>query len=285
MDLFLLSNKVSQTLAESVARHGDFKNIASTLSEYSCKEIELHTPDVTPSVSMVGHDRDSNRTVIEALLHASLSSRKILVMPYLPYVRQERENSLSTLKMFLDILSNQGITVITSDVHGATPISNGYDVHEITHHEIFGDETSRLQGVIVGPDRGSIRRLNQYHNSTIAVLKKSRAKDGAVTIQGNAEEFDRKDCIIIDDIVDSAHTVCGAAKFLKESGAKTVKAFVTHNLLNSDSVKRINESEIDHLVVTNTITPHESVLKCEKIKIVDVGQVIANKLHGIIKKG
>lgn len=285
MDLFLLSNKLSQALAESVAKHGKLRNVESELSEYNCNEIELHIPSITPSMAMVGLDRDSNRAFIEALLHASLASRKILILPYLPYVRQERSGNLSPLKMLLDILTNKGITIVTLDVHGVTPLSNDYDLYEINHYEIFGAEIAKLNCLLVGPDTGSIRRLHQYPNTPIAALKKFRAKDGVIRIEGNAEEFDRKDCIIIDDIVDSAHTVCSAAKFLKESGAKTVKAFVTHNLLNSESVKRVNDSAIDRLVMTNTVAPHESALQCEKIKIVDVGQVIANKLHGIIKKG
>lgn len=288
MSHFLLSNKAAYQLAQTISTHLNCEILESEVLHYNSHEIELKPPQITSHFSIVGHSGDSNMSIIESLLHITNTASHTLILPYLPYCRQDKAAKISALRVFLDALVAANATVITLDVHGHTPISDPYNFIEITHCEMFSEHISQASGIIVSPDKGGLRRLRQYQDANFqhtSALHKERTAPGVVKITGNNQDFDRKDCIIIDDIVDSANTICSAARFLKESGAKKIKAFITHNLLNEAAVKLIEDSPIDSLILTNSVAPQKCALACGKIQIVDVGHTIARKLQDIIKKG
>ncbi|MDF3047797.1 MAG: ribose-phosphate pyrophosphokinae [Candidatus Midichloriaceae bacterium] len=165
------------------------------------------------------------------------------------------------------------------------PILIGADAEKLAATLQFFKLTEYTKdAVFVSPDAGSKRRLKFFLDVGYygIALNKVRKSPSEVCISGKCEDFNRKDCIILDDIVDSANTVCRAAEFLKKCGAQRIIGYISHNLLNPDAVKRIEDSPINYLVLSDTNAPKPFVLDCEKIKIASVAAVMAKHLQNII---
>ena len=222
-------------------------------------------------------------------LKRSSASKITAVVPYFGYARQDRRVRSSRVpisaKVVSDMFSSVGINrVLTLDLHSETiqgffdmPADNIYATKLMV--EDISKNYSQDNLVIVSPDVGGVvrsRALAKYLGGLdLAIIDKRRdlANESEVmNIIGNVEG---KECILPDDIIDTAGTLCNAAKALKDAGASKVSAYITHPVLSGPAIERISNSEIDELVVTNSIPLTKDGQKCSKIRVISIAPLIS----------
>jgi ribose-phosphate pyrophosphokinase len=141
------------------------------------------------------------------------------------------------------------------------------------------DNNDRNEVVVVSPDVGGVvrsRALAKLLDDTdLAIIDKRRALANESEVMNIIGEVEGKVCIVPDDIIDTAGTLCNAAKALKDNGAKAVKAYITHPVLSGPAIERLNKSEIDELIVTNSIPLNKEAKKCSKIRVISIANIIA----------
>ncbi|GIR74021.1 MAG: hypothetical protein CM15mP76_07480 [Prochlorococcus sp.] len=141
------------------------------------------------------------------------------------------------------------------------------------------DNNDRNEVVVVSPDVGGVvrsRALAKLLDDTdLAIIDKRRAVANESEVMNIIGEVEGKVCIVPDDIIDTAGTLCNAAKALKDKGAKAVKAYITHPVLSGPAIERLNKSEIDELIVTNSIPLNKDAKKCSKIRVISIANIIA----------
>lgn len=202
--------------------------------------------------------QDANKQIIELLLtinavkHSGIKQIN-LILPYIAYSRQDKIKTTEStgIEVIANILNNTGIdNLITIDIHNKNSLQL-FDFPVINIDTAsFATETKKNK-LIVMPDIGALNRSNLSRNVTY--LEKTRHdKDISFKIFGAIND---KDCLLIDDIIDSGKTLCLAAEFLIEHGAKSVDAYATHALLSKESCERIDNSAITHLTISNSVAP------------------------------
>lgn len=215
--------------------------------------------------------------LIEAAKKAG-AAKVILVMPYFGYARQDNISSQSVIpaQLIASFLENLGVNhLITVDLHSdktekffSIPVSN---LEPITLYLPFLKTYNNF--VLVAPDKGSINRIQKISNllnAELAYITKERNINNncnMISITGNVKE---KNCILIDDIIDSGETIYKAAEFLKEYSALSVSAFITHAVLSTDSKDKIENSAIDNIFVTDTIEASDLPSKFHIIPVLPI---------------
>ena len=141
------------------------------------------------------------------------------------------------------------------------------------------DNNERKDIVLVSPDVGGVVRTRAIakllDDSDLAIIDKRRAAANQSEVMNIIGDIEGKVCIVPDDIIDTAGTLCNAANALKEKGAKAVKAYITHPVLSGPAIERLEKSDIDELVVTNSIPLSQEAQKCSKIRVISLGSTIA----------
>ena len=219
------------------------------------------------------------------------SARRITaVIPYFGYARQDRRSAPRTpisAKLVANLITSAGASrVVTMDLH-AGQIQGFFDipvdnlmaapvmVKDIMYH--FRDKTP----MIVSPDVGGVvraRGIAKRLHADLAIIDKRREKAGVSEVMNIIGEVEGQDCILVDDIVDSAGTLCNAAVALKNAGAKSVYAYVTHGVLSGDAVKRVTDSPLESLVITDTIEPTQAVKEARNIRVVSVAELVGESI-------
>ena len=215
----------------------------------------------------------ANDNLMELLIMADALKRAsanhiTAVVPYYGYARQDRKTrgrEPITSKLVADLMTTSGITrVVTVDLH-AGQIQGFFDVPvgHLGSASIIAryinqkkEETDLGDIVVVSPDLGGVTRardLADRVNAPIAIIEKRRPRPGVAEVMNIIGDVEGKTCIIVDDIVDTAGSLCGGAKALKERGAAKVMAACAHAVLTDPAVERIQNSDISELVITNTI--------------------------------
>ena len=242
----------------------------------------------------------ANDNLMELLIMAdalkrSSASRITAVIPYFGYARQDRRSKARTpisSKLVANLIVEAGIErVLTLDLH-ATQIQGFFDIPvdnlyaspifamDISHH--FKGNIEDL--MIVSPDVGGVERARELAsrlNSPLSIVDKRRERAGEVaemTVIGSVKD---KKCVIVDDIVDTAGTLCKAAEVLIENGASEVHAYITHGVLSGQAVDRIENSVMKSLVVTDSIEADNSILACRNIRIVPTAPMFAQAILNI----
>ena len=228
--------------------------------------------------------------MIDALKRAS-AGRITAVMPYYGYARQDRKSKSRdpiTAKLVADLITAAGADrVLTMDLHAAQ-IQGFFNIPldhlvgmPILAREFVKKEIEDL--VVVSPDLGSVTRARNFANyldAPIAIIDKRRPKANVSEIMNIIGEIKDKNVVIIDDIIDTAGTLCNAANALKERGAKSVRACATHGVLSGPAIQRIKDSAIEELILLDTIQlPEEKQL--DKIEVVTVAEVFAEAIKRI----
>jgi ribose-phosphate pyrophosphokinase len=141
------------------------------------------------------------------------------------------------------------------------------------------ENNERKDIVLVSPDVGGVVRTRAIarllDDSDLAIIDKRRAAANQSEVMNIIGDIEGKVCIVPDDIIDTAGTLCNAAKALKEKGAMAVKAYITHPVLSGPAIERLEKSDIDELVVTNSIPLSQEAEKCSKIRVISLGSTIA----------
>ena len=225
--------------------------------------------------------------MIDALRRAS-ASRITAVIPYFGYARQDRrvrsERVPISAKLVADMLQSAGANrVLTIELHSDQiqgffniPVDNVYGTSVIFDHIV---KTKYKNQMVVSPDVGGVvraRALAKFlDDADLAIIDKRREKENQSQVMNVIGDVKDKTCILVDDIIDTAGTLCNAAQALKDAGAAKVKAYITHPVLSGPAIERISNSSIDELVVTNSISLSPDAEKCSKIRVISLAPTIA----------
>lgn len=284
-----LASEVSEILGMSLS--------AADVGYFSDGEIKVQIED-----NVRGHDTfiiqstctPQNKNLMELMLLAdalkrSSASRITAVVPYYGYARQDRRVRSARVpisaKVVADMFSSVGIDrVLTIDLHSETiqgffdmPADNVYAAKLMVDDIKANNERKDI--VLVSPDVGGVVRTRAIakllDDSDLAIIDKRRAAANQSEVMNIIGDIEGKVCIVPDDIIDTAGTLCNAANALKDKGAKAVKAYITHPVLSGPAIERLEKSEIDELVVTNSIPLSQEAEKCSKIRVISLGSTIA----------
>jgi ribose-phosphate pyrophosphokinase len=228
--------------------------------------------------------------ILDALRRAS-AYRVTAVIPYFGYARQDRKDQPRvpiTAKLVANILTRAGASrILTLDLH-AGQVQGFFDVplDHLYAINVFVDYFKRIKLndlVIVSPDVGGIKMARAYakrFGADLAIVDKRRDSPDSTAVMHILGEVKDKNVIIVDDIVATGSSIVEAAKALKEAGAKKIFAAITHGVLSSDAVKKINNSKIDSLAITDSI-PLDKSKKSKKIKVISVDKLFADAIRRI----
>ncbi len=228
----------------------------------------------------------------DALRRAS-AGRITAALPYFGYARQDRRVRSSRVAISAKVVANMlqvaGVDrVLTMDLH-ADQIQGFFDipVDNIYAAPILLSDIARRKMdkvVVVSPDVGGVvraRALAKRLDSDLAIIDKRRPKANVAEVMNIIGEVHGRTCFLMDDMVDTAGTLCRAAEALKKHGAVQVVAYCTHAVLSGGAVRRLNESALDELVVTDSIPPSEESRGSSKIRVLGCGQLIGETIHRI----
>ena len=281
---------VPVTLVEArVERFNDGEIFVEVYENVRGEDMFILQPTSSPA-----NDNLMELLIITDALRRSSAGRITAVIPYFGYARQDRRTKARTpisAKLVANLIAQAGIDrVLTMDLHAAQ-IQGFFDipVDNLYASPIFAlDIQASFKGLsdvlVISPDVGGVtraRELAQRIHCGFAVVDKRRSKPGEVgdmTVIGDVKGMR---CIIIDDIVDTAGTLCKAAEVLMESGAKEVHAYISHGVLSGPAVERVKASMLKSLVITDTIEPTPAVLGCPNIRIVPTAPMFAQAIVNI----
>lgn len=219
------------------------------------------------------------------------SARRITaVIPYFGYARQDRRTSGRTpisAKLVANLITEAGASrVLTLDLH-AGQIQGFFDIPTDNLHSVptLARDIARTKDVsnvvVVSPDVGGVvraRSLAKRLNAGLAIVDKRREKAGESEVMNVIGDVNAKDCILVDDIVDSGGTLCNAADALMARGATSVTAYITHGVLSGSAADRISNSQLKELVITDSIQPTPAVMNTANIRVLSVGELIGEAI-------
>jgi len=229
--------------------------------------------------------------MIDAIKRAS-ASRVTAVIPYFGYARQDRRPRSArvpiTAKVAAKMISAVGTDrVVTIDLHADQiqgffdiPVDNVY-ASPLTLADIWQRQSS-LETIVVSPDVGGVvraRAIAKRLGSDLAIIDKRRPRANVATVMNIIGDVQGKCCVLVDDMVDTAGTLCSAAAALKGKGASRVVAYCVHPVLSGPAVDNISQSELDELVVTDTIPLSQAAQNCGKIRQLSVAQMLAETIR------
>ena len=227
---------------------------------------------------------------IDAARRAS-AKRITAVIPYFGYARQDRKDEGRTAisaKLIANLITSAGVNrVVTTDLHAGQiqgffdiPLDNLFSVNELIKD--MKEKTIGKNLAIVSPDVGGVVRARAFAkriNASLVIIDKRRERAGESEVMNIIGEVENKTCILLDDIVDSGGTLCNAAKALKDNGAKEIYSYIVHGVLSGDALKKIENSEIKELVLTDSIEVSEEIKNTKNIRHISIAPLMgeANK--------
>ncbi len=250
---------------------------------------------IIQSTSKPANDHLMELLIIADALRRSSASRITAVIPYFGYARQDRRTKARTpisAKLVANLIVKSGIDrVLTMDLHSAQvqgffdiPVDNLYasPLFELDIKRRFAGQEHNL--VVVSPDVGGVgraRELAQRIGIDLAVVDKRRDAPGVVSAMSIIGGVEGRCCILVDDICDSAGTLCKAAELLEGNGAGEIHAYLTHGVMSDKAVRRIEQSDLTSVVVTDTIKPSSSVEASSKVNICPTAPLFARAILNI----
>ena len=229
----------------------------------------------------------------DALRRAS-AGRITAVVPYYGYSRQDRRvRSVRvpiSAKTIADMIVGSGVDrVLTVDLHAEqiqgffdVPVDNIYG-SPVLHEDIVKQNYENL--IVVSPDIGGVVRARaiakRLNDADLAIIDKRRPKANVSQVMNLIGDVKGKTCLIADDMVDTAGTLCKAAAALKEYGAKKVVAYCTHPVLSGAAISNISSSDLDELVVTDTIPLNKEAAACKKIRVLTIAPLLAESIRRV----
>jgi len=231
--------------------------------------------------------------MVDAARRAS-SARITAVIPYFGFGRQDRRPRSArvpiTAKLVAKLIGTAGVDrVLTVDLH-ADQIQGFFDIpvdNVYASPILLGDVWKQKYNdmVVVSPDVGGVVRARalakRLGDADLAIIDKRRARANQSEVMNIIGEVEGKNCVMIDDMVDTAGTLCHAAGALKKNGAVSVAAYITHPVLSGPAVSRISESELDEIVVTDTIPLNEEAKACKQIRQLSIAEMLAETMRRI----
>lgn len=299
-DLKIFSGASNKPLTDEVCCLFDFPQGSVDVGTFSDGEIQIEINEnvrgtdvflIQSTCTPVNNNLMELLILIDAMKRAS-AERITAVIPYYGYARQDRKaapRAPISAKLVADLLTTAGANrVLTMDLHAGQiqgffniPVDNLYAAPIIFKY-LKDKYNNNL--VIVSPDAGGVERARSMAKSldtTIAIIDKRRLKPNEASVMNIIGEIEGKNALILDDMTDTAGTLTHGAKALMERGAKTVSACCTHPVLSGPAVKRINESPLEELIVTNTIPLSDEAQQSDKFKVLSVAELFAEAIKRI----
>jgi ribose-phosphate pyrophosphokinase len=297
----LISCNANRPLSEAIADYLDMRLTRSEVKNFADQEIFVRIDEnvrgedvfVIQSTSYPANDNLMQLLIMMDALRRASARRITAVIPYFGYARQDRKTDGRTpisAKLVANLISASGADrVLTVDLH-AGQIQGFFD---IPTDNLFGgpvmiDDIKERFGkdkiVMVSPDVGGVvraRALANKLNADLAIVDKRRPEAGKSEVMNIIGDVSGKACIMLDDICDSGGTLANAAAALKDQGAVSVSAYVTHGVLSGNAVQRIEKSVLDELVMTDTIQPSDAALKSKKIRVLPMSPLLGEAIRRI----
>ena len=298
----LLAGNSNRSLAQAIAEYLDIPLTKAQVRRFADNEVFVTIDEnvrgedvfVIQSTSYPANDNLMELLIcIDALKRAS-GRRITAVAPYFGYARQDRKTGGRTpisAKLVANLITRAGADrVLTMDLHAGQiqgffdiPTDNLLPARRMAE-DIKGHYRKTDDLMIVSPDVGGVvraRALASRLGADLAIVDKRRSGPGQSEVMNIIGDVAGRRCILYDDIVDSAGTLCNAAKALMEHGATDVAAYVTHGVLSGGAVERVNDSVLKELVVTDSIEASDSVAASEKVRIVSCAPLIGEAIRRI----
>ncbi len=247
---------------------------------------------VQPTSSPVNDNLMELLIMCDALRRASVASITA-VIPYYGYARQDRKvapRTPITSKLVADLLVASGVDrVVCVDLH-AGQIQGFFNIpfdHLYALPVFLNDYLKQkydAEAVFVSPDAGGVERTRAYSKrlgASLAIIDKRRERANVSEVMHLIGDVKGRDCIIVDDLIDTAGTLCNAARAVMDNGARSVVACATHGVLSGPAVQRIQESPLSEVVVTNSIRPSEEAAACNKIRFLSIAKLLAEAIRRI----
>ncbi|MEC9330171.1 MAG: ribose-phosphate pyrophosphokinase [Pseudomonadota bacterium] len=300
-DLAIFTGNANPELAKEVAGHlgtGLGRALVGTFSDGEVNvEIMEHVRDrdvfvIQPTSAPASRNLMELLVMIDALKRSS-AERVTAVMPYYGYARQDRRPRTArvaiTAKLVADMIGVAGADrVVTMDLHADqiqgffdVPVDNIYAA-PVLNSELWRQQPENL--LVVSPDVGGVlraRAMAKQLGADLAIIDKRRPKANEAKVMHIIGAVDNHTCVLMDDMVDTANTLCEAASALKDAGARQVSACCTHPVLSGSAVERIMASELDEIVVTNSIPLNDEARNCDKIRQISIAELLAEAIRRI----
>ena len=288
-------------LAKKVAKHLGMELGRATVDRFSDGEVMVELQDnvrgkdvfVLQSTCAPTNDTLMEVMVMVDALRRASAGRITAAIPYFGYSRQDRRPRSArvaiTAKVVANMLTSVGVNrLLTMDLHSdqiqgffEIPVDNIY-ASPVLLDDLTKQHHTNL--VVVSPDVGGVvraRALAKQMGSDLAIIDKRRPKANVAKVMNIIGDVAGRTCVIMDDMVDTANTLCEAASALKKKGAFKVVAYCTHPVLSGTAIERIKASELDELVVTDTIPLREEAASCKKVRQLSVGELMAETIRRI----
>ena len=303
--LTLFAGNANQALAHDIARHLMTPLGRAYVGRFSDGEVNIELMEnvrgrdvfiVQPTCPPVNEHLIELLVMVDAARRAS-AARITAVVPYFGYSRQDRRpratRAAITAKLVANMLQSAGVDrLLTIDLH-AEQIQGFFDIpvdNVYASPVLLGDAyRQRYENmIVVSPDVGGVVRARalakRLDDADLAIIDKRRPRPNESKVMNIIGDVNGRTCVIMDDMVDTANTLCEAAKALKEQGAVRVVAYCTHPVLSGPAVERIANSVIDELVVTDTIPLRADAEACPKIRQVSVAELLAETMRRICEE-
>lgn len=300
--MMLFSGNSNRPLAEAISSHLNIPLSKAKLGRFSDGEMDIEILD-----NVRGHDvyiiqsicAPASENLMELLimtdaLRRASAARITAVIPYFGFARQDRRMRAArvpiTAKVVADLISSVGINrILTADLHADQiqgffymPLDNVYAT-PLMVEDIKKKGFNKI--MVISPDVGGVVRARAMAkalpNADLAIIDKRRPNPNEAQVMHVIGEVDECDCIIVDDIIDTAGTMRMAVDALKKHGAASITAYSTHPVLSGKALENIEHSALDELVVTDTIPSLEKVQKCKKIRQISLSRLLAKAIRRI----
>lgn len=299
--MMVFTGNANRELAQNIAQFLNISLGKATVEKFSDGEIMVEILDnvrgkdvfiVQPTCVPTNDNLMELMVMTDAIRRAS-AKRITLVVPYFGYSRQDRRPRSArvaiTAKVVANMLTGVGADrVLTVDLHADQiqgffdcPVDNVY-ASPVLLGDIWKHKHENL--VVVSPDVGGVVRARvtaKHLDVELAIIDKRRPRANVAKVMNIIGDVEGRTCILIDDMVDTAGTLCAAAAALKEQGATRVMAYCTHAILSGPAVENIENSVLDELVVTDTIPLKPNAAACDKIRALSIAEMLAEAMYRI----
>jgi ribose-phosphate pyrophosphokinase len=298
----VLTGNANPQLAHDIARHLMVPLGRAAVSRFSDSETTVELLEnvrgrdvfIVQPTSPPANDHLMELLVMVDACRRASAARITAAIPYFGYARQDRRPRAMrvpiTAKLVANMIASAGVDrLLTVDLHADQvqgffdiPVDNVY-ASPVLLGDVWKQKYEDL--IVVSPDVGGVVRARalakRLDDAELAIIDKRRPRANESEVMNIIGEVEGKTCVMVDDLVDTAGTLCHAAKALKEAGAKKVLAYITHPVLSGPAVQRITKSELDELVVTDTIPLSEEAKSCGKIRQLTVAGLLAETMRRI----
>ena len=301
-NLMLFSGSSNEALAQRVAQQLHLSLGNMDVGRFSDGEVTVEVHEnvrgkdvfLMQSTCVPTSDNIMEMLIMADAMHRASAQRVTAVVPYYGYARQDRRPRSARVaisaKVVADMISTVGIDrILTVDLHADQiqgffniPVDNIYGSPVLVDHIL----AQRYENpIVVSPDVGGVVRARaiakQIDDLDLAIIDKRRPQANVTKVMNVIGDVKGKTCIMVDDIVDTAGTLCTAAEALKEEGAAAVVCYITHAVFSGPAIERIAASEIDRMVVTDTIPLSDAANACEKIHQLSLDRLLAESIRRV----